>query len=110
MTRPAFFPPRVRPVVQILIPLITNDCTPSAPDNAPFINKVKNGGVLSVEEGAAATFMGTSEFSDNTIINKQLGSVSCGEGCTTVSRGLSYVVKKGGAIHNKVYLSYICHT
>ena len=48
------------------------------------------------------TFMGTAMFIDNSILIKQLDPVTCGEGCTRTARGLSYVVKKGGAIHNKV--------
>ena len=64
--------------------------------------QVKNGGVLNVAEGAKATFMGTAEFSDNSVLIKQLGTVSCGEGCTRVGPGQSYATKKGGAIHNKV--------
>ncbi|CAM9305642.1 unnamed protein product, partial [Ectocarpus fasciculatus] len=65
------------------------------------VDQVKNGGVLSVAEGATATFMGTSEFSDNSVAVKQIGPISCGDGCTTIGAGLSYIVKKGGAIHNK---------
>lgn len=57
-------------------------------------------------EGATATFMGTSEFTDNSVLLKQLESVSCGENCTRTSRGRSYAVKKGGAIHNKVRTSF----
>ncbi|CAM9677141.1 unnamed protein product [Ectocarpus fasciculatus] len=70
------------------------------------VDQVKNGGVLSVAEGATATFMGTSEFSDNSVAVKQLGEVSCGDGCFRTGRGLSYVVKKGGAIHNKGTLTF----
>lgn len=70
-------------------------------------DQVKNGGVINVGEGATATFMGTSEFSDNSIAVKQLGPVSCGEGCTTIGKGLSYVTTKGGAIHNKVHTAPI---
>ena len=55
-------------------------------------------------EGATATFMGTSEFSDNSVAIRQIGPVSYGPGCTTIGRGLSYVTKKGGAVHNKVLL------
>lgn len=58
--------------------------------------------MLSVAEGATATFLGSSEFTDNSIKIKQTGTVSCGVGCTTIGKGLSYVVKKGGAVHNKV--------
>lgn len=58
--------------------------------------------MLYVDEGATATFMGTSEFSENSIVNDQLGSVSCGEGCTRIARGVSYSVNKGAAVHNKV--------
>ncbi len=46
--------------------------------------------------------MGTSEFSDNSIAIKQLGQVSCGDGCFTIIKGESYVTTKGGAVHNKV--------
>ncbi|CBJ25812.1 asn/thr-rich large protein family protein [Ectocarpus siliculosus] len=70
------------------------------------VDQVKNGGVLSVAEGATATFMGTSEFSDNSVAVKQIGPVSCGDGCTRIGRGLSYIVKKGGAIHNKGTLTF----
>ncbi|CBN76928.1 asn/thr-rich large protein family protein [Ectocarpus siliculosus] len=70
------------------------------------VDQVKNGGVLSVAEGATSTFMGTSEFSDNSVAVKQLGAVSCGDGCERTGRGLSYVVKKGGAIHNKGTLTF----
>lgn len=55
-----------------------------------------------MDEGASATFMGTAEFSDNSITIKQIGPISCGNGCIRIGRGLSYIVKKGGAIHNKV--------
>ena len=48
------------------------------------------------------TFMGTAKFINNSVLNKQLDPVTCGEGCNTISRGESYVVKKGGAIHNEV--------
>ncbi|CAN0459683.1 unnamed protein product [Ectocarpus sp. 12 AP-2014] len=50
--------------------------------------------------------MGTSEFSDNSVEMKQIGPVSCGDGCTRIARGLSYIVKKGGAIHNKGALTF----
>ncbi len=50
--------------------------------------------------------MGTSEFSDNSIAIKYLATVPCGDGldddCITIRKGLSYVAKKGGAVHNKV--------
>ena len=46
--------------------------------------------------------MGTAEFTDNSIAVKQIGPVSCGDGCTRIGRGLSYITKKGGAVHNKV--------
>ena len=59
--------------------------------------------MLYVEEGATATFKGTAEFNDNSVVNKQIGPVSCGEGCTRTGKGLSYIAKKGGAIHNKVH-------
>ncbi|CAM9416199.1 unnamed protein product, partial [Ectocarpus fasciculatus] len=62
--------------------------------------QVKNGGVLSVAEGATATFMGTSEFSDNSVAAKQLGPVVEGNNFVT-GRGTSFIAKKGGAIHNK---------
>lgn len=65
--------------------------------------QVVNGGVLSVAEGATATFVGTAHFQENYVQNKELGGVSCGEGCTRTGRGLSYIIKKGGAIHNKVH-------
>ena len=64
--------------------------------------QVKNGGVLNVAEGATATFLGTAEFNENYVTEKYLGPVSCGENCSRTGRGLSYIVKKGGAIHNKV--------
>ena len=70
-----------------------------------LVNQVVNGGVLYVDEGATATFMGTAQFSGNSIANKQLEPVSCGEGCTSISRGESYIVKKGAAVHNKVACS-----
>ncbi|CAM9315204.1 unnamed protein product [Ectocarpus sp. 13 AM-2016] len=70
------------------------------------IDQVKNGGVLYVAEGATATFMGTSKFSNNSVAMKQIGPISCGEGCTRIARGLSYIVKKGGAIHNKGALTF----
>lgn len=63
---------------------------------------MKNGGVLSVAEGAKTTFMGNAEFAGNSIAIKQLGPVSCGPNCLRTARGESYVVKKGGAVHNKV--------
>lgn len=44
--------------------------------------------------------MGSSEFSDNSNAIKHI--LPCGEDCSTIGRGLSYVSKKGGAIHNKV--------
>ncbi|CAN0273980.1 unnamed protein product [Ectocarpus sp. 6 AP-2014] len=50
--------------------------------------------------------MGTSEFSNNSVAVKQIGPISCGDGCTRISRGLSYIVKKGGAIHNKGALTF----
>ncbi len=56
-----------------------------------------------MEEGASATFMGTSEFSDNSIAIKQLDDVSCGDGCSSIGKGVSYVTTKGGAVHNKVH-------
>eukprot|EP00752_Nemacystus_decipiens_P015949 g14254.t1 len=70
----------------------------------PGVNpQVVNGGVLYVDEGAATTFMGTSDFSDNSVANEQLGPISCGDGCTRTAQGESYIVKKGAAVHNKVW-------
>ena len=62
-------------------------------------NQVKNGGALSISEECTVTFMGTAKFIDNSVLIKQQ---ACGEGCSRFVRGQSYVVKKGGAIHNKV--------
>ncbi|CAN0128362.1 unnamed protein product [Scytosiphon promiscuus] len=70
------------------------------------VEQVKNGGVLSVAEGATVIFMGTSEFTDNSVLLKQLGPVSCGDDCLRIARGVSYVVKKGGAVHNKGTLTF----
>ncbi|CAM9827986.1 unnamed protein product [Pylaiella littoralis] len=70
------------------------------------VEQVKNGGVLSVAEGATATFMGAANFTDNSIAIKQIGPISCGDRCTTVGPGLSYIVKKGGAVHNKGALTF----
>ena len=78
----------------------STSCHPKTP--YPVRAKVVNGGVLYVDEGATATFMGTAEFTDNSVANEALEPVSCGEGCITISRGESYVVKKGAAVHNKV--------
>ncbi|CBJ29594.1 asn/thr-rich large protein family protein [Ectocarpus siliculosus] len=50
--------------------------------------------------------MGTSEFSNNSVAVKQFGRISCGDGCTRSERGLTYIVKKGGAIHNKGTLTF----
>ncbi|CAM9839196.1 unnamed protein product [Ectocarpus sp. 12 AP-2014] len=50
--------------------------------------------------------MGTSEFSNNSVAMKQIPTTSCGDGCTGTVRGLSYIVKKGGAIHNKGTLTF----
>ncbi|CAM9293134.1 unnamed protein product [Ectocarpus fasciculatus] len=50
--------------------------------------------------------MGTSEFSDNSVTVKQIGPISCGDGCERIARGVSYIVKKGGAIHNKGMLTF----
>ena len=49
------------------------------------------------------TFMGTAKFMDSSVRVKQLSPVSCGPNCTLTAPGESYVVKKGGAIHNKVW-------
>lgn len=54
-------------------------------------------------EGATATFMGTAKFTDNSVAIKQIGPISCGDDCTRIARGVSYIVKKGGAVHNKVW-------
>ncbi|CAN0215543.1 unnamed protein product [Scytosiphon promiscuus] len=70
------------------------------------VEQVKNGGVLSVVDGATATFMGTAEFIDNSVLIKQIGPISCGDYCTRIGRGLSYIVKKGGAVHNKGTLTF----
>ncbi|CAM9828624.1 unnamed protein product [Pylaiella littoralis] len=70
------------------------------------VEQVKNGGVLSVAEGATATFVGAASFTDNSIAIKQIGPISCGDGCTRTGRGLSYIVKKGGAVHNKGILTF----
>eukprot|EP00903_Cladosiphon_okamuranus_P012904 g12048.t1 len=56
------------------------------------VEEVKNGGVLYVDEGAKATFMGTADFYDNSVLNKLDQS--------------GYVVKKGGAVHNKGMLTF----
>eukprot|EP00903_Cladosiphon_okamuranus_P018941 g17419.t1 len=66
--------------------------------------KAKNGGVLSVAEGATDTFMGTSNFTDNSVVVKDLCDHDDCVGST--GRGLSYVIKKGGAVHNKGTLSF----
>ncbi|CAN0371499.1 unnamed protein product [Ectocarpus sp. 12 AP-2014] len=50
--------------------------------------------------------MGTSAFSNNSVAMKQIGPISCGDGCTRTARGLSYIAKKGGAIHNKGMLTF----
>ncbi|CAN0176000.1 unnamed protein product [Scytosiphon promiscuus] len=50
--------------------------------------------------------MGSSEFNDNSVMIKQIGPISCGDNCTRIGRGLSYIVKKGGAIHNKGMLTF----
>lgn len=60
-------------------------------------NQEKNGGVLYVSEGTTATFLGASEFTGNSIMTR-----SCET--TTECSQYEYVVKKGGAIHNKVSL------
>eukprot|EP00903_Cladosiphon_okamuranus_P018939 g17418.t1 len=65
-------------------------------------DEVVNGGVLYVAEGATATFLGTADFQENYTDNKVL----CDEDCTQIGRGLSYVIKKGGAIHNKGMISF----
>lgn len=72
--------------------------------NRTAIAQVKNGGVLYVDEGATATFMGTAEFTDNSVAVKQIGPISCDGGCT-IGPGISYIIKKGGAIHNKVSIA-----
>eukprot|EP00903_Cladosiphon_okamuranus_P007798 g7547.t1 len=64
----------------------------------------KNGGVLNVAEGAKATFMGASEFSDNSISVEF--SPLCGNDCSDAGRGSGYIVKKGAAIHNKGMLTF----
>lgn len=71
-------------------------------NNQHLVYQVKNGGALSVSEECAVTFMGTAKFIDNSILIKQLPPVTCGESCVVISKGESYVTKKGGAIHNKV--------
>ena len=65
---------------------------------------MKNGGVLHVAEGATATFMGASEFRNNSIAVRSTPT-SCGEGCQRIV----YDTKKGAAVHNKVlrYLTYL---
>eukprot|EP00903_Cladosiphon_okamuranus_P014210 g13202.t1 len=70
------------------------------------VEQVANGGVLYVDEGSTATFMGTAYFLGNSVANEQLGPVSCGEGCTRTARGESYITKKGGAVHNKGMLTF----
>eukprot|EP00752_Nemacystus_decipiens_P009969 g8891.t1 len=69
------------------------------------VEQVKNGGVLYVAEGATATFMGASEFSNNSVAIKQIGPITSGDSIIT-GRGVSYIVKKGGAIHNKGMLTF----
>ena len=41
-------------------------------------------------EGATVTFRGTSEFKDNSILIKDL----CGDDCTTIAKGISYVAPR----------------
>lgn len=65
---------------------------------------MKNGGVLYVQEGATATFMGTAEFKDNSVLTKALDTSGCASNCPD-GPGVSYLVKKGGAVHNKVCIS-----
>lgn len=50
-------------------------------------------------EGATATFKGTANFSDNSIVMKDISDGAC---CS--SGGITYVAKKGGAVHNKVIM------
>ena len=66
-------------------------------------SQVVNGGALSVEEEATVTFKGTSEFRNNSVLNKFMGPIETEDGFLT-ARGISYAVKKGGAIHNKVHV------
>lgn len=72
-------------------------------------SQVVNGGALSIEEGARATFEGTAEFRDNSVLNRDIGPIEVESGFLT-ARGISYVVKKGGAIHNKVHGRMKCDT
>lgn len=77
-----------------------NEIPPPSPPSRWMPRQVKNGGVLYVAEGATATFMGTSSFTDNSVMEKTLEPISCGTSCSRTN----YVIKKGGAIHNKVCL------
>ncbi|CAM9822187.1 unnamed protein product [Ascophyllum nodosum] len=67
------------------------------------LEQPKNGGVLYVSEGTTATFMGTSEFTGNSVLTKILDCDLEQSRCYPfyVSAGDTYAVKKGGAVHNK---------